>query len=278
MHRSLRADHLRPGAFLLRGDQAVVGLGQLGENARELGLVALVDGHQYALEHRLRRRRPDRRRQRPVGGQQRRHRQMVGLDGREDGAGLDHPGCKGPLGARVLNRAEAGAAERRALFQPLRKRADKHRLADVLPVKAVETHRQQRALLQPAFRGETRAQAPRRRSFMTQRLHQAHHAVAVARRADHDRNDPVFPEHARGDRIDRVACRLPVLDEFLEQPVVELRQMFEHFRPRLMLALGKLRRQFHERRGLPLAVAPCPLRDQVAAPDDPCRPRGSGSV
>ncbi|MCY1301340.1 hypothetical protein D9M70_509450 [compost metagenome] len=104
--------------------------------------------------------------------------------------------------------------------------------------------------------------------LMTQRLHQPHDAIGMARRADQHRDDPVFLQEPRGDRVDRVACRRPIFDQLLEQPVVELGEMFQQFGARLLLALHHRIGDLDQRRGLAFAVAPGALGDQVAGADN----------
>lgn len=104
---------------------------------------------------------------------------------------------------------------------------------------------------------------------MPERLHQPHQAVAVAGRAEEHRNDLVFVQNPCRDRIDRVARRLAVLDEFFQQPIVEFRKMLEKLRACLVFALERAFGDLEEGGRLSLAIAPGSLRNQIAAADDP---------
>ena len=132
----------------------------------------------------------------------------------------------------------------------------------------MKAHADQRRLFEADGRCKARAKDIILRGFVTQGLHQAHDAVAMACGADKNGDDPVFPQDARRDGINGIAGWFAVFDEFLQQPVVEFGERFEKFRPCFMLALHNIGGNFDKGRCLALAVAPGTLRNKVAAADD----------
>ena len=133
-----------------------------------------------------------------------------------------------------------------------------HRLPPGLPRMLRADHHRRCAIRRQPCRSR-----PQRRRLMPQRLQQPPHARPLLRRSEKHRHD-LHPAHlVREVRHHEISRRLPLIDQLLHQPVVEIRHLLQHAIARFRLALAFVLRNVDQLRWLARLVRIGPLQREI---------------
>ena len=255
---TLPAQHMRTGFHVVTCGQRSILVHQLADRLGELGVVLVVQGDDGVAEERRQRLVPRRRidlfRAVNAAG-----REMIGFYGRKELSGRHLMGGHELVAIGNRNGSERHTAQD-VSGAHWRERAQIHRLSHMLAVTRQNAHGTH--AIQP------RRQLVNARGLVAQRFHQSKDAIAMLSGSDEGRSDGALLEHPRADVVDRVACRHAILDQFFEQPVVILGEVFEERPTGLRFPVREFFGNLDQLRRAAFAILPRALGHQIHRADD----------